>query len=150
MWLWNLVKAYGMIEYAQARYASLEAASKKWDKKKTFQENVDNEVRGRGRRARGAQAGGAGSERSEHAIGCMSSGAGGGRRTDTGPSRRRRQSTHPPTPFARAQYWHFNPGRSYDPTIDYKPLQKHFWLAKCWNHGLVSSTLTTFNRTAPA
>jgi predicted aldo/keto reductase-like oxidoreductase len=40
LWLYGLVEAYGMIEFAQERYASLEECSKKWNSKLTFDENT--------------------------------------------------------------------------------------------------------------
>jgi len=40
LWCYNLVKSFGMIEFAQERYASLEAASKAWKDKESFEVNT--------------------------------------------------------------------------------------------------------------
>jgi len=38
LWLWGLVKAFGMVTFAQERYKSLEGASKKWSDKKALKD----------------------------------------------------------------------------------------------------------------
>ena len=37
LWLWGLVKAFGMLVFAKQRYKSLESAGKKWSDKKKFE-----------------------------------------------------------------------------------------------------------------
>ena len=40
LWLWTLAKAYGMIDFGQTRYDSMEKETKSWSKKKSFEENT--------------------------------------------------------------------------------------------------------------
>ena len=41
VWLNNLVKVFGMTEFASDRYGNIKSAAKKWDEKKDFQFNFD-------------------------------------------------------------------------------------------------------------
>lgn len=40
VWLYNVIKVYGMLDFARDRYATLVGNSKKWDVEKTWKENV--------------------------------------------------------------------------------------------------------------
>mmetsp|Transcript_13604 Transcript_13604/g.17735 ORF Transcript_13604/g.17735 Transcript_13604/m.17735 type:complete len:534 (+) Transcript_13604:49-1650(+) len=39
LWLWTLIKSYGMYDFARARYANIESNTAKWDDSKTAEEN---------------------------------------------------------------------------------------------------------------
>lgn len=41
VWLYNCIQAFGMYEFAKARYSSFEGNGKKWDDKRTPEENID-------------------------------------------------------------------------------------------------------------
>jgi len=42
VWLWGLVKAYGMVEFAKNRYKSMEKENAKWKNKKDTLTNIGN------------------------------------------------------------------------------------------------------------
>lgn len=41
VWLWVLLKAFGLYDYCLERFQNLESAAKNWKKDKTAQENID-------------------------------------------------------------------------------------------------------------
>jgi predicted aldo/keto reductase-like oxidoreductase len=41
VWMYNSIKVFGMYEFAKARYGSFEGNGKKWDDKKTMEENIN-------------------------------------------------------------------------------------------------------------
>jgi predicted aldo/keto reductase-like oxidoreductase len=41
VWMYNLIQVFGMHEFAKARYGSFEGNGKKWDDKKTMEENIN-------------------------------------------------------------------------------------------------------------
>ena len=42
VWLYNLIHSFGMLEFAKARYASMESNSQKWDDSLSNEENIKN------------------------------------------------------------------------------------------------------------
>jgi predicted aldo/keto reductase-like oxidoreductase len=40
VWLYNLIQVFGMYEFAKARYGGFESNGKKWDDKRTMEENI--------------------------------------------------------------------------------------------------------------
>ena len=42
VWLYNLIHSFGMLEFAKARYASMENNSQKWDESLSNEENIKN------------------------------------------------------------------------------------------------------------
>lgn len=42
IWIYNCIQAFGMYEFGKARYGSFEGNGKKWDNKRTPEENIDD------------------------------------------------------------------------------------------------------------